>query len=131
MRYKVAIISNNRPEWAVSYYAVNGRGAVLVPLYEAQTEKDWRFIIHNCEAKVLIVATEEIYAKTMPYFGESFPKLETIICLKDYPSLINAVLVSFIALPVRKEEPAPEKLVASRIFLLTHQMELVTCMRFP
>ena len=35
------MISNNRVEWAVCKYAVNGLGAQLVPMYEAQAEKDW------------------------------------------------------------------------------------------
>jgi acyl-CoA synthetase (AMP-forming)/AMP-acid ligase II len=36
---KVAIISNNRVEWAVAMYAVTGVGAQLVPMYEAQLKK--------------------------------------------------------------------------------------------
>ena len=36
---KVAIISNNRVEWAVTAYACNGLGASIVPMYEAQHEK--------------------------------------------------------------------------------------------
>ena len=37
----VYLISNNRVEWAVAKYAVNSLGAQLVPMYEAQAEKDW------------------------------------------------------------------------------------------
>ena len=35
----VAIIANNRVEWAAAAYACNGLGAVIVPMYEAQNEK--------------------------------------------------------------------------------------------
>jgi acyl-CoA synthetase (AMP-forming)/AMP-acid ligase II len=35
----VAIISNNRLEWAVTMYACQGLGAQIVPMYEAQLEK--------------------------------------------------------------------------------------------
>ena len=37
----IAIISNNRVEWAVAMYAVVSLGGQLVPMYEAQLEKDW------------------------------------------------------------------------------------------
>lgn len=50
---KVTVISNNRVEWAVAFYATVSVGAALVPMYEAQMEKDWRYIItdrcsHGC-----------------------------------------------------------------------------------
>lgn len=86
---KVAIISNNRLEWAVAYYAANGRGAQLVPLYEAQTEQDWEFIIQNCDAKLLIAATPKIYHKTKTYVGNKFPNLKSVICLDDDDSAIT------------------------------------------
>ena len=35
----VAVIANNRVEWAVACYACNGVGAAIVPMYEAQLEK--------------------------------------------------------------------------------------------
>jgi non-ribosomal peptide synthetase component E (peptide arylation enzyme) len=36
---RVAVMSNNRVEWAVTAYSVFGMGATLVPLYEAQKLK--------------------------------------------------------------------------------------------
>jgi long-chain acyl-CoA synthetase len=52
----VAIVSNNRIEWAVSAYACYGLGAVFVPMYEAQSALEWEYIVADCEAKALIVA---------------------------------------------------------------------------
>src|SRR5215831_7061703 len=37
----VAIIANNRVEWAVAAYACYGLGAAFVPMYEAQHPKEW------------------------------------------------------------------------------------------
>ncbi len=42
---QVAIIANNRVEWAVGAYATYGLGAACVPMYEQQLEKDWEFIV--------------------------------------------------------------------------------------
>lgn len=103
---KVSIISNNRLEWAVAYYAANGRGAQLVPLYEAQTEQDWRFIVRNSDAKLLIVATEAIHEKTRSYLTQDFPCLQSIICLdgeksgSGYRQLMAAVQPEDVSPPV-------------------------------
>jgi long-chain acyl-CoA synthetase len=79
---RVAIIANNRPEWAVAAYAAYSLGAAFVPMYEAQLEKDWEFIVGDCEAKVLVVATRAIFDKTKAFLGK-LPKLEQIVLLAD------------------------------------------------
>ncbi len=76
----VAIISNNRVEWAVAAYAVYGLGAAYVPMYEAQNAKEWEFIAKDCDAKVLICATDEIVAKAIPFL-DSIKSLKSIISL--------------------------------------------------
>lgn len=53
---RVAMVSNNRVEWAVLAYACYGLGAVFVPMYEAQSVDEWRFIVTDCEATLLVVA---------------------------------------------------------------------------
>ena len=35
--------------------------------YEAQLEKDWKYIIENSDAKLIVTANESIYAKVTPY----------------------------------------------------------------
>ena len=57
---RVAAILNNRPEWAVGAYATYGLAASWVPMYEAQKDADWQFILHDCRAKVVVVANEAI-----------------------------------------------------------------------
>jgi long-chain acyl-CoA synthetase len=53
---RVAVISNNRVEWAVCAYATYTHGAVYVPMYEAQLDKDWHFILQDSGAKACLVA---------------------------------------------------------------------------
>ncbi len=57
---RVALISNNRLEWAVVAYACYGLGAALVPMYEAQNPSEWEFIVGDCQAKVIVVATASV-----------------------------------------------------------------------
>jgi long-chain acyl-CoA synthetase len=75
---KVALISNNRVEWATAMYAVTGIGAQLVPMYEAQLEADWKFIINDSDAKMALVANERIYDKVSTYIG-NVGKLESVL----------------------------------------------------
>jgi len=77
---RVVIIANNRPEWAVAAYACFGLGVAFVPIYEAQQPKDWEFIVRDCEARALIVATDAIAEKTKGFL-DAIPSLEHIISL--------------------------------------------------
>ncbi len=79
---KVAIIANNRVEWAVAAYATYGRAAAYVPMYEQQPEKDWEYMVKDSETKVLFVATTAIYSK-IKYFLTSVPTLEKIVVLEE------------------------------------------------
>ncbi len=78
---RVAIISNNRVEWAVLAYATYALGAAFVPMYEAQHLDEWRFITDDCGAKVLVVATRAIYEKTKALKGD-LATLEHVLCLE-------------------------------------------------
>lgn len=76
---KVAVIANNRTEWAVGAFATYGLGAQWVPMYEAQLEKDWEYILRDSGAKVLLTATSEIFERTRA-FPESIETLEHVLC---------------------------------------------------
>src|ERR1035438_7871686 len=76
----VAIVSDNRVEWAVAAYACYGLGASYVPMYEAQHPKEWDFIVRDCQAKVLIVATEAVWAKASALV-DTVPSLRHIVVL--------------------------------------------------
>jgi long-chain acyl-CoA synthetase len=77
---RVACIANNRVEWAVGAYATYGVGGAWVPMYEQQHDKDWEFILRDCEAKVLFVANNAILEKTRGYL-KSIPSLKHIVAL--------------------------------------------------
>jgi len=59
---RVCIVANNRVEWAVVAYATYGRGAALVPMYEAQRPEEWRYILGDSGARVAVVSRPEIAA---------------------------------------------------------------------
>ena len=90
---KVAIVSNNRPEWAALAYATYGLGAAYVPMYEAQHAEEWEFIVEDCAAKVLVVATRAIYEKVKA-FPERHPGLTHVVCLEGDDDVSYAKLLA-------------------------------------
>lgn len=55
---KVAIISENRPEWYYSDLAILCLGAIDVPLYPISTSDSIEYILNNSEAVGIIVSTK-------------------------------------------------------------------------
>ena len=60
---RVAVSSNNRVEWNILDIAVQQVGAVLVPLYPNISESDYRYILNNAEAKLMIVSNLDLATK--------------------------------------------------------------------
>jgi long-chain acyl-CoA synthetase len=76
---RVAIVANNRVEWAVAAYACYGLGAAFVPMYEAQNPAEWEFIVRDCEAKAVFVANHAILDKARPRLDGLAPTLHYVL----------------------------------------------------
>jgi len=106
---RVAAISDNRVEWAVGAYATYSLGAAWVPMYEAQTQKDWVYILRDSGAKVLFAATDGIRAQVEEVAAE-IPDLQTIIVIDD-PA--GGEAIDYTELLARgAENPAPVAVVS-------------------
>lgn len=64
---RVAIISDNRVEWAVLAFATFTLGACFVPMYEAQEPDEWKFILDDCGATVVVASTETIFDRLQDF----------------------------------------------------------------
>ena len=96
---KVAAISANRLEWAVSAYACFSLGAIYVPMYEQQRLNECEYILTDSEAKLLLVSKELILDKTRPML-QKVPTLQDIWCFNlDYHTRINDINASSIIPP--------------------------------
>lgn len=60
---KIAIISNNRPEWMFTDMAVQQLGAILVPVYPTTNPLELEFILNDAAVKYIFVSNEELLAK--------------------------------------------------------------------
>ena len=60
---KIAVISNNRPEWIITDFATQITGAVLVPIYPSITEMEWQYILNEAQISILFISDKAIYKK--------------------------------------------------------------------
>jgi long-chain acyl-CoA synthetase len=60
---KIAIISNNRPEWNFADFAIQQSGCVSVPIYPTISETDLEFILNDAKVKYIFVSSTEIFTK--------------------------------------------------------------------
>lgn len=58
---RVAIISENRPEWSLVDLAVLSLGAITVPIYTTQAVEQVRFILENSGARMLFISGRKIW----------------------------------------------------------------------
>jgi len=56
---RVAILSENRPEWTITDFAALSLGAVTVPIYSTQTADQTSFILNNSGARAIAVSTKQ------------------------------------------------------------------------
>ncbi len=58
---RIAIISENRPEWSLADLAILSLRAVTVPIYTTQAVEQIRFILENSGAKLLFISGKKIW----------------------------------------------------------------------
>ena len=62
---RVAILSENRPEWTITDFAVLALGAVTVPIYSTQTADQTSFILNDSGSRVIAVSTKHQLEKAL------------------------------------------------------------------
>jgi long-chain acyl-CoA synthetase len=55
---RVAILSENRPEWTITDFAALALGAVTVPIYSTQTADQTAFVLKDSGTRVIAVSTK-------------------------------------------------------------------------
>jgi long-chain acyl-CoA synthetase len=79
---KIAISSENRPEWVYSDMAVLGLGGIDVPLYPSLTADSQEFILNNSESACIIVSNKFQLNKILKIW-HNCKKLKHVIVLNE------------------------------------------------
>jgi long-chain acyl-CoA synthetase len=86
---RVAILSENRPEWAIADFATMLLGAVDVPIYATQTPEQCLHILQHSNARALFVSTRKQYDKIAAL--TPLTQLERIVIMDDGSGLHNVI----------------------------------------
>ena len=79
---RVAILSNNNPKWAMSDYAVICMGGATASVYPTLTSPQVKFILDDCESKVVITENREQADKVLDFLDDS-EFIKTVVVMDD------------------------------------------------
>jgi long-chain acyl-CoA synthetase len=88
---RVALLSENRLEWALTDYAILGLGAVTVPLYSTLLEGDVEFILRDSGSKGIVVSTPDQLKKVLAVRA-GVPELKFVVAMDSGPGEFPGVL---------------------------------------
>lgn len=86
-RDKIAVLSNNRPEWLILDLAVQQTGAVLTPIYPTISPNELEFIFNDASIKVVFVSDQELYNKVQSVLAKT-PSVQAVYSFNQ----LNGVL---------------------------------------
>ncbi len=79
---KIAMISNNRPEWCMMDIGIAQIGAINVPIYPTISEADYKYIFNHAEVKLCFVSDEELLQK-VTHIKNEVPTLEGVYTFNE------------------------------------------------
>jgi long-chain acyl-CoA synthetase len=63
---RVALVSENRPEWLISDLAIMAAGCITVPTYTTNTVRDHAHVLGNSGARAVIVSNQKLAKNLIP-----------------------------------------------------------------
>src|SRR5215467_2279363 len=81
---RVAILSENRPEWAMADFAAQCAGAASVPIYPTLPANQIGPLLKDCGARAIFVSSSEQLGKIMTIRKEC-PNLEYVLSIDSAP----------------------------------------------
>lgn len=63
---RIALLSENRPEWILSDLGILSVGGITVPIYTTQSLPQIEFIFSNAEPKGVVVSSRALYERILP-----------------------------------------------------------------
>ena len=110
---KVAIISNNRPEWNFCDYGSQQANLVTVPIFPTISNTDLTFILNHGEVTTIFISDKSIYAKLVAIEKE-IPNVKHIISFNPIDGVVS--FADFIKLG--EQNANPQKLAETKKAIL-------------
>ena len=66
---RIALLSENRPEWSIVDLAILSLGAINVPIYTTQAVEQIEFILADSGAKAIVISNRRLFKHAQPAFA--------------------------------------------------------------
>src|ERR1044071_2950619 len=67
---RIALLSENRPEWSISDLAILSLGAINVPIYTTQALEQVDYILSDSGARAIFISTRRLYKHAQPVLAK-------------------------------------------------------------
>jgi long-chain acyl-CoA synthetase len=108
-RDKVAVLSNNRPEWLILDMAVQQCGAVLAPIYPTISVNELEFVLNDAAVKLVFVSDQELYDKVQSIRSKT-PTVQAVYTFNDIQPALH--WKDLLRMGTQDEESALKKIKA-------------------
>ena len=88
---RCVLLSENRPEWLITDLSIMNAGGVTVPLFTTYSEKDYEYIINDCEPTICIVSNN-IQLEKIKNFISNKIKVLSIENISDKIESLESIL---------------------------------------
>ncbi|MGB8957590.1 MAG: long-chain fatty acid--CoA ligase [Candidatus Aminicenantales bacterium] len=103
---RLAVLSENRPEWVMADFAALCAGAVTVPIYTSLLPDQVRFIISDAGARIVVCSDLEMWRK-VESVRSALPALERVIIIEGDPPAGTHALSDVAEMGRRSEDEEP------------------------
>jgi len=103
---KVALLSENRPEWVMTDLAVLSAGGVTVPIYTSLPPDQIRYMINSADAKIVVCSNRDLGRK-VEAVRSRLPSVEHVVLLEGEAPESTLTLENVLDRGRRIEELSP------------------------
>ena len=110
---RVVLLSENRPEWAVTDFATLLVGGIVVPIYATQTPEQVLYVLKHSEARIAVVSSRKQFEKVESVRAES--QLERIVVMDEVEDMPDVPQMRYLLDGVDEVEDAAVEAFAHSI----------------
>lgn len=114
---RVAIISNNRPEWCFADYGCQQLGIVTVPVFPTISSHDLLYILKHAEVSAIFISDKSLFSKLAAIENE-IPHVKYVISFNE----VDGVMHFNDLVQKGRENPVPEKIAAIKAGIKPDQL---------
>ncbi len=110
---RVVILSENRPEWAITDFATLLLGGIVVPIYATTTAEQVLYLLQHSEARIAFVSTRQQYEKVDSIRAHT--KIERIVVMEKCDDLPEVPQMQYILNGASEVQDAAIETIANSI----------------